>query len=112
MDIEQLAGTKLGKFEIESLLGQGGMGVVYKAEDTRLKRPVALKILSPSLSSDESFIKRFKKEAEAVAQLDYSNLVQIFDIVKAKGLRSFKNLLCTKPEKKGLGNSWPADRHS
>ena len=89
MDIEQLAGTKLGNYEIESLLGRGGMGVVYKARQISLNRPVALKILPPSLSSDSSFVKRFHREAEAVAQLDHPNIVQIIDISKAKGLHFF-----------------------
>ena len=93
MDIEQLAGTKLGNYEIESLLGRGGMSIVYKARRLKLDRPVALKILPPYLSSDASFIKQFKREAEAVAQLDHLNLVQIFDIVKAKGLHSLRNPL-------------------
>jgi TolB-like protein/serine/threonine protein kinase/Tfp pilus assembly protein PilF len=89
MDIEQLAGTRLGNYQIESLLGQGGMGVVYKARQISLSRPVALKILPPHLSSDASFVKRFKREAQAVAQLDHPNLVQIFDIVRARGLHFF-----------------------
>jgi serine/threonine-protein kinase len=89
MDIEQLAGTRLGNYEIESLLGKGGMGVVYKARQISLNRPVALKILPPNLSSDVSFVKRFKREAEAIAQLDHSNIVQIHDIAKSRGLHFF-----------------------
>ena len=80
MDIEQLAGTKLGNYEIESLLGRGGMGVVYKARQVNLDRPVALKILPPTLSSDSTFVKRFKREARAVAKLNHSNIIQIHDI--------------------------------
>jgi serine/threonine-protein kinase len=89
MDIEQLAGTKLGNYKIESLLGRGGMGVVYKARQISLNRSVALKILSPDLSSDSSFVKRFKREAQAIAQLDHPNIVQIFDTAKAKSLHFF-----------------------
>jgi serine/threonine-protein kinase len=89
MDIEQLVGTKLGNYEIQNLLGRGGMGVVYKARQISLDRSVALKILPPSLSSDSSFVKRFQREAQAVAQLDHPNIVQIHDIAKAKGLHFF-----------------------
>jgi serine/threonine protein kinase len=89
MDIDHLAGTRLGNYEIESLLGQGGMGVVYKARQVNLDRPVALKILPPTLSSDQSFVKRFKREARAVARLSHPNIIQIFDITEAKDLHFF-----------------------
>jgi serine/threonine-protein kinase len=89
MDIEQLAGTKLGNYEIESLLGRGGMGVVYKARQISLDRIVALKILPPSLGSDSSFVKRFMREAHAVAKLDHSNIVQIHDITEEQGFHFF-----------------------
>jgi serine/threonine protein kinase/Tfp pilus assembly protein PilF len=89
MDIQNLAGTRLGNYEIEHLLGRGGMGVVYKARQISLDRPVALKILQPTLSSDASFIKRFQREARAVAQLDHSNIIQIFDIAEEAGLHFF-----------------------
>ena len=65
MDIEQLAGIRLGNYEIESLLGRGEMGVVYKALQISLNRPVALKILPPTLSSDLSFVITFQREARA-----------------------------------------------
>ncbi len=89
MDIERLAGTRLGNYEIESLLGQGGMGVVYKARQVNLDRPVALKILPPHLSSNVSFLKRFKREARAVAKLSHSNIIQIFDIAEDNDLHFF-----------------------
>ncbi len=70
MDIEQLAGTKLGSYEIESLLGRGGMGVVYNARQISLNRPMTLKILPPSrFSSDQSFVKRVGREARNVGKL-------------------------------------------
>ena len=69
MDIEHLAGTKVGNYGIESLLGKGGMGVVYRARQLSLDRLVALKILSSTLISNISFVKRFKREARAVARL-------------------------------------------
>ena len=80
MDIEQLAGTKLGNYEIESILGRGGMGVVYKARQLNLDRSVALKILPPTLSSDSSYVKRFEREARAIAALNHPNIVQIYDV--------------------------------
>jgi serine/threonine protein kinase/tetratricopeptide (TPR) repeat protein len=89
MDIEQLAGTKLGNYKIESLLGRGGMGVVYKATQISLKRPVALKILLPTLSSDLSYIKRFQREAEAVAKLSHANILHIYDVGEDQNLYFF-----------------------
>ncbi|UCD57201.1 MAG: protein kinase, partial [Candidatus Hydrogenedentota bacterium] len=89
MDIDRLAGTKLGNHEIESLLGRGGMGVVYKARQISLDRPVALKILPPALSSDISFVKRFQREARAVAKLSHPNIMQVFDIAEEQGLHFF-----------------------
>jgi len=86
MDIEQRARTRLANCEIESLLGRGGMGVVHKARQIALNRRVALKILPLNLSCDSSFVKRFHREIAGAAQLDHSNIVQIIDISKAKGL--------------------------
>jgi tetratricopeptide (TPR) repeat protein/predicted Ser/Thr protein kinase len=89
MDIEQLAGSELGNYRIESLLGEGGMGVVYKARQISLNRSVALKILAPTLSSDASFVKRFQREAEAIARLHHANIVQIYDIGEDQNLHFF-----------------------
>ena len=71
-------GQQLGEFEILGLLGKGGMGAVYKARQTTLRRLVALKLLQPSLASDESFITRFHNEAVAAAGLNHPNLVQVY----------------------------------
>jgi hypothetical protein len=66
--------------EILELIGQGGMGVVYKARQIELNRLVALKILSPRLAADPEFPRRFNREAQALASLDHSNIVRIHDV--------------------------------
>ncbi|MBV8881137.1 MAG: protein kinase [Planctomycetaceae bacterium] len=65
--------------EILEMLGQGGMGVVYKAKQKNLDRLVALKVLSPHLSEDREFVERFTREAKALAQLNHPNIVGIYD---------------------------------
>ena len=69
--------------EIIELLGQGGMGMVYKARQAQLDRLVALKILSPSLSNDPAFAERFLREAKALAHLNHPNIVSVYDFGKA-----------------------------
>ena len=72
-------GTRLGPYEIESLIGSGGMGEVYRARDTRLHRQVAIKILHGS-ATDPQFRERFDREARAVAALSHPNIVAIYDV--------------------------------
>ena len=72
-------GTELAGYRIESILGWGGMSVVYLAEDLRLKRRVALKLLAASLSEDESFRDRFLRESELAASIDHPNIVPIYE---------------------------------
>jgi hypothetical protein len=67
------------RYEVQELLGQGGMSAVYKANDPNLRRVVAVKIIHPHLSSDAQFVRRFEEEAAAVAQLRHPNLIQVFD---------------------------------
>jgi serine/threonine protein kinase len=74
------SGTKLGPYEIQSLLGAGGMGEVYRARDTRLQRDVAIKILPSSLATDQDRLRRFEQEARAVAALNHPNLLTVFDV--------------------------------
>src|SRR5271154_143834 len=74
------SGTKLGPYEIVSLLGAGGMGEVYRARDTRLQRDVAIKILPHSLAHDRDRLRRFEPEARAVAALNHPNLLTVFDV--------------------------------
>jgi len=70
-------GTRLGPYEIRSLLGSGGMGEVYRAHDTRLGRDVALKVLPESVSNDRERLKRFEHEARAAAALNHPNILAV-----------------------------------
>ena len=74
------SGTKLGPYEVQSLLGAGGMGEVYRARDIRLQRDVAIKVLPASLSRDEERLRRFEQEAKSVAALNHPNLLTVFDV--------------------------------
>ena len=68
-----------GRYQLEELLGQGGMSAVYKATDPNLKRVVAIKMIHAHLSSDPGFVSRFEEEAAAVAQLRHPNIIQVYD---------------------------------
>ena len=72
--------TLLRHYEIASVIGRGGMGIVYKARDTRLDRDVAVKVLYPHFSGQKEYTKRFFREAQAVARIDHSNVVKIYEI--------------------------------
>ena len=74
------SGTRLGPYEIQSPVGAGGMGEVYRARDTRLDRTVAVKILSSSLASTPDLKARFEREARAVAQLQHPNICVLHDV--------------------------------
>src|SRR5688500_20192968 len=74
------AGKRLGRYEIRCLLGAGGMGEVYLAHDTQLRRPVALKLLPSQFVEDESRLGRFRQEAYAVAALSHPNIAHIYEI--------------------------------
>jgi eukaryotic-like serine/threonine-protein kinase len=80
-------GTRLGPFEIEGSLGRGGMGEVYRARDTRLGRTVAVKILPSAFAADPESVRRFEKEARAVASLSHPNVVPLFDVGEQDGVR-------------------------
>jgi hypothetical protein len=79
------SGTKLGPYEIVSLLGAGGMGEVYRARDSRLRREVAIKVLPQALSLDADRLRRFEQEALATAALNHPNILAVFDIGSSEG---------------------------
>src|SRR6266567_4870397 len=79
------AGTKLGRYEIRSKLGAGGMGEVYLAEDTELHRKVALKVLPADVVTNKDRMRRFKQEATAAAALNHPNIAHIYEIGESGG---------------------------
>src|SRR5437762_11824668 len=74
------AGTKLGRYEIRSQIGEGGMGEVYLAQDTKLDRKVALKILPAEVAAHSDRMKRFVQEAKAASALNHPNIITIHEI--------------------------------
>src|ERR1700751_5919511 len=80
------SGTKLGPYEIQSPLGAGGMGEVYRARDPRLERVVAIKILPASFSADPDRLQRFAQESRAAAALNHPNILSIYDIGEDRGV--------------------------
>src|SRR6266700_807118 len=74
------AGTRLGRYEIRSQIGEGGMGEVYLAQDTRLERKVALKILPADLAVNQDRMRRFGQEAKAASALNHPNIITIYEI--------------------------------
>jgi serine/threonine-protein kinase len=80
-------GASLGSHEITALLGKGGMGEVYRARDSRLKREVAIKILPEEFSSDADRVNRFQREAEMLASLNHPNIAAIHSLEEADGER-------------------------
>ena len=78
-------GTKLGRYEIRSKIGEGGMGEVYLAEDAELHRNVALKVLPSELAAQPDRMRRFKQEAQAAAALNHPNIAHIYEIGERDG---------------------------
>jgi serine/threonine protein kinase/Tol biopolymer transport system component len=79
------SGTKLGEYEVKSLLGSGGMGEVYRARDSRLGRDVAIKVLPSFVSSDPNRLRRFEQEARAAAALNHPNILAVYQMGTYEG---------------------------
>ncbi len=73
-----MIGAKLGPYEITAKLGEGGMGEVYRATDTKLKRDVAIKVLPAAFVEDKERLARFEREAQLLAQLNHPNIAHIY----------------------------------
>jgi serine/threonine protein kinase len=84
-----LTGKNLSNYKVVGKLGKGGMATVYKAHELSLNRVVALKVLSQQLSEDTGYIKRFEREAQAAAQLNHPNIVQVYAIGEEQGVHYF-----------------------
>jgi Tol biopolymer transport system component len=87
------SGTRLGPFEILSLLGAGGMGEVYKAKDTRLGRDVAIKVLSSAIASSPEHLRRFELEARSASALSDPHIVTVYDVGEQNGIHYFASEL-------------------
>jgi serine/threonine protein kinase len=81
-----IPGTRLGVYEVTAQIGVGGMGEVYRATDTKLKRQVAIKILPPALAADHDRLARFQREAEVLASLNHPNIAAIDGLEESGGI--------------------------
>jgi serine/threonine-protein kinase len=81
-------GTPFGQYELIELLGRGGMGEVYRAHDTKLKRQVAIKILPPSVSADPDRLSRFQREAEVLAALNHPHIAAVYGLEDSGGVKA------------------------
>src|SRR5215831_13971982 len=79
------AGARIGPYEVVSALGAGGMGEVYRATDTVLKRPVALKVLPSEVADDPERVARFQREAEVLASLNHPNIAHLYGLERSGG---------------------------
>ena len=83
-----MIGTRLGRYEVTGKLGEGGMGEVWRAMDTRLDRQVAIKVLPAAFTADKDRLARFEREAKLLAQLHHPNIASIFGLEESDGVRA------------------------
>src|SRR5438552_18054974 len=81
------AGTRIGPYQISSQIGEGGMGIVFRAHDTKLQRDVALKLLPDHFADDPDRLARFRREAQLLASLNHPNIAQIYGLEESDGAR-------------------------
>ena len=81
-------GTRLGVYEVVAPIGEGGMGLVYRAHDTKLNRDVALKVLPDAFASDADRLARFTREAQTLASLNHPNIAHIHGLEESGGVRA------------------------
>ena len=79
-------GTRVGVYEVAAQIGEGGMGQVYRATDTRLERQIAIKILPPALAADHDRLARFQREAEMLASLNHPHIAGIYRLEESEGV--------------------------
>ena len=82
------SGTRIGPYEVTAPLGEGGMGVVYRATDAKLKREVAIKVLPEAFAADAERLARFEREAQLLAQLQHPNIASIYGLEESNGVRA------------------------
>ena len=81
-----MIGSRIGVYDVLAKLGEGGMGQVFRATDTKLKRQVAIKLLPPDMATDAERLARFTREAEVLASLNHPNIAAIFGLEDAHGV--------------------------
>src|SRR4051812_49673772 len=87
--VDDLVGRSLGprgQYRLTALLGRGGMGAVYRAEQTALQREVAVKIINPWLTAQPDFVRRFEQEARTLARLEHGHILPVHDFGEEEGL--------------------------
>src|SRR5690349_23815060 len=76
---DSLIGRQVGQYDVQSLIGQGGMAVVYRANQQAMKRDVALKVVSTLITQESHFLERFNREAEFITSLEHAHIVPVYD---------------------------------